>query len=67
MTAEAKGPTIPWYISGVEFVYEDNKDRAAWMDDPKFKRVRFIKLSKLFSMLDMEPWPMQKIDISALI
>lgn len=25
MTAEAKGPTIPWYISGVEFVYEDNK------------------------------------------
>lgn len=49
------------------FVYEDNKDRAAWMDDPKFKRVRFIKLSKLFSMLDMEPWPMQKIDISALI
>ena len=60
------GELVQKLCPGCTFVYEDTKDRAAWMDDPKFGRVRFIKLSSLFSMLEMEPWPMQKIDVASL-
>ena len=48
------------------FVYEDSRGKSAWMKDPKFSSVKFIDLSTLFYMLEMEPWPMKKLDINSL-
>ncbi|MBO4320360.1 MAG: hypothetical protein J5857_07815, partial [Treponema sp.] len=43
------------------YVMEDSRKKTSWMENPKFKSVKFITVSELFRQLEIEPWPFKKL------